>query len=53
MGENHTQARDEKVRKNDQGKHGQRGKSTHKLETGRWEKVSKTNMADAGKARTT
>jgi hypothetical protein len=39
-------------KKSEQNRHGQWGKSTHKLETRRGEKVSKTNMGDKGKAHT-
>jgi hypothetical protein len=52
MGEKHTQPRDKKAKKSEQDKHGQWWKSTHKLEMRRQEKVSKTNMGDGGKART-
>jgi hypothetical protein len=52
MGEKHAHPRDEKARKSEQDKHGRWGKSTHKLETRRQEEVSKTNMGDGGKART-
>jgi hypothetical protein len=48
MGEKHTLSRDEKARKSEQDKHGRWGKSTHKLETRRQEKVSKTSMGDGG-----
>jgi hypothetical protein len=52
MGEKHALAREEKVGKSEQDKHGQWGKSTHQLETRRKEKVSKTDMGDGGKAHT-
>jgi hypothetical protein len=52
MGEKHALARDEKVRKSEQDKHGRWGKSAHFLEMIRREKVSKTNMGDGGKAHT-
>jgi hypothetical protein len=52
MGEKHTQARDEKARKSEQDNRGLWGKSMHSLETRKQEKVSKTTMADGGKART-
>jgi hypothetical protein len=52
MGEKHALARDEKVRKSEQDKHRQWGKSTHSLETRRQEKVSETNMGNGGKALT-
>jgi hypothetical protein len=52
MGEKHALARDEKARKSEQDKHERWGKSTHFLEKRRREKVSKTNMGDGGKART-
>jgi hypothetical protein len=52
MGEKHTLPRDEKARKSEQDKQGQWGKSTHKLETRRQEKMIKTNMGDGGKAHT-
>jgi hypothetical protein len=52
MGEKHALPRDKKVRKSEQDKHGQWGESTHSLETRRYEKVSKTNMDDGGKAHT-
>ncbi|KAJ7709267.1 hypothetical protein B0H16DRAFT_1481052 [Mycena metata] len=51
----HTQARDQKARKNqkarksEQDKHGQWGKSTHILEPRRQEKVSKTNRGEGKK----
>jgi hypothetical protein len=48
----HALPRDQKVRKSEQDKHGQRGKSTHILETRRQEKVSKTNMGNGKKAHT-
>jgi hypothetical protein len=49
MGGKHAQARDKNVRKSEQDKHGQWGKSTHSLETRRQEKVSKTKMGDGEK----
>ena len=52
MGEKHARPRDEKARKSEQAKHWQRGKSTHNLDARRQAKVSKTNMGDGGKART-
>jgi hypothetical protein len=52
MGGKHALARDEKVRKSEQDKYSRWGKSTHKLETRRQEKVSKTDMDDGGKAHT-
>jgi hypothetical protein len=52
MGEKHALARDQKVRKSKQDKHGQWGESMHKLETRRQQKLSKTNMGNGGKART-
>jgi hypothetical protein len=52
MEEKHALPRDEKARKSEQDKHGQWGKSTHCLEMRRQEKVSKTNIGDGGKART-
>jgi hypothetical protein len=52
MREKDARTRDEKVRKSEQDKHGQWGKSTHSLEMRRQEKVSKTNMGDGGKAHT-
>jgi hypothetical protein len=50
--EKHTLPRDKKARKSEQDKHGRWGKSMHSLETRQQEKVSKTNMGDRGKART-
>jgi hypothetical protein len=46
MEEKYALPRDEKMRKSEQDKHGQWGKSTHLLETRRREKVSKTNMGN-------
>ncbi|KAF8177920.1 hypothetical protein K438DRAFT_1769764 [Mycena galopus ATCC 62051] len=45
----HALPRDKKARKSEKDKHGQWGKSTHFLETGRQEKVNKTNMGDGDK----
>jgi hypothetical protein len=52
MGEKHALPRDKKARKSEQDKHGQWGKSTHSLDTRRQEKVSKANIGNGGKART-
>jgi hypothetical protein len=52
MGEKHALARDEKVRKSEEDKHGLWGESTHFLGTRRQEKVSTTNTGDGGKAHT-
>jgi hypothetical protein len=46
MGEKHALPRDDKARKSEQEKHGRWGNSTHKLETRRQDKVSKTNMGN-------
>jgi hypothetical protein len=53
MGEKYAHPKNHKARKCEQDKHGCRGKSTHKLETRRQEKVSNTMMGDGGKAHTT
>jgi hypothetical protein len=52
MGDKHALARDKKARKSEQDKHGQWGKSMHKLETRGQENVSKTNMGNGGTVHT-